>query len=116
MQIGLDRDRRLDERLERRVRRMGRPGCVDEVRGAGSGRACGDGPTASRALGYQQLLALLDGADDRGQAVARDDRPATRRFVRRQRSWFRRDHRMIDLDAACARPAGPSGAAVAAAP
>jgi tRNA dimethylallyltransferase len=44
------------------------------------------------------LLAVLDGEMDLAQAVLLTT-ATTRRFVRRQRSWFRRDHRMIDLDA-----------------
>ena len=56
------------------------------------------GVTASRALGYAQLLAVLDGEIDLEEAIAATA-ALTRRFVRRQRSWFRRDERMIDLDA-----------------
>ena len=49
-------------------------------------------------MGYAQLLAVLDGDSDLEQAIVATA-AATRRFVRRQRSWFRRDRRMIDLDA-----------------
>jgi tRNA dimethylallyltransferase len=55
--------------------------------------------TASRALGYAQLLAVIDGP--LSEAAARADTVrATRRFVRRQRSWFRRDPRINWLDGA----------------
>jgi len=87
----------LDQRLADRVTAMMDAGFLDEVRAldaAGLRR----GVTASRALGYAQLLAVLDGHSDLDQAVALTT-STTRRFVRRQRSWFRRDHRMIDLDA-----------------
>jgi len=87
----------LDQRLADRVTAMMDAGFLDEVRAldaAGLRR----GVTASRALGYAQLLAVLDGDSDLDQAVALTT-STTRRFVRRQRSWFRRDHRMIDLDA-----------------
>jgi tRNA dimethylallyltransferase len=87
----------LDQRLADRVTAMMDAGFLDEVRAldaAGLRR----GVTASRALGYAQLLALLDGESDLDEAVAVTT-STTRRFVRRQRSWFRRDHRMIDLDA-----------------
>jgi tRNA dimethylallyltransferase len=87
----------LDRRLADRVRTMVDAGLLDEVRAldrAGLRR----GVTASRALGYAQFLAVLDGASDVEQAIVATA-AATRRFVRRQRSWFRRDHRMIDLDA-----------------
>jgi tRNA dimethylallyltransferase len=101
VQLGLDRAD-LDERVELRVHRMMALGFLDEVRGllpAGL-RAS---PTAGKALGYAQLLAVLDddGAlvGDADAAVAETVR-ATRRFVRRQRSWFRRDPRVRWLDAA----------------
>ena len=87
----------LDDRLEKRVRAMVAAGFLDEVRAleAAGLRA---GVTASRALGYAQLLAVLDGTSDLEQAIV-STAAVTRRFVRRQRSWFRRDQRMIDLDA-----------------
>jgi tRNA dimethylallyltransferase len=55
------------------------------------------GLTASRALGYQQALAYLDGSCDLSTAAA-DTARSTRRFVRRQRSWFRRDQRITWFD------------------
>jgi len=88
----------LDERLEQRVRAMVRAGFLDEVR-ALDAAGLRHGPTSSRALGYRQMLAVLDGSLDLEQAVV-DTTAATRRFVRRQRSWFRRDPRMVDIDAA----------------
>lgn len=82
----------LDARIDRRVARMWAAGLVDEVRtladaGLRSGR------TASRALGYAQVLRYLDG--DWTQEWAREETArATRRFARRQESWFRRDPRV----------------------
>jgi tRNA dimethylallyltransferase len=97
VQIGLDRAD-LDERVATRVDRMWAAGLVAEVR-ALEARGLRDGPTASRALGYQQVLAL--GAADTDTDTAREGTVrATRRFVRRQRSWFRRDPRVIWLDGA----------------
>ncbi len=96
--VRLDRDSsELDARLEGRVRSMVATGFLDEVREL---EAAGirDGLTASRALGYRQMLAVLDGNLDSEQAII-DTTVATRRFVRRQRSWFRRDTRMVDVDA-----------------
>ncbi len=95
VQIGMDQDTAvLDDRVERRVDLMFQAGLVDEVRGLPE-----LGVTASRALGYQQVLAYLDGACS--LAEARDETVrATRRFVRRQRSWFRRDPRIVWLDGA----------------
>ena len=63
-------------------------------RGPGTGsHGLRDGLTAPRALGYQQVLAYLDGELYPAQAAA-DTVQATRRFVRRQRKWFRRDPRI----------------------
>ena len=58
-----------------------------------AGRGLRDGKTASRALGYQQLLRCLDGELSSDQAREETIR-ATRRFARRQESWFRRDPRV----------------------
>ncbi|HEY0807825.1 MAG TPA: tRNA (adenosine(37)-N6)-dimethylallyltransferase MiaA [Pseudonocardiaceae bacterium] len=97
--IGLDRDTAaLDERIEQRVATMFAHGFVDEVR-ALLPLGLREGRTASRALGYQQILAALDGDGDLIAARTETVR-ATRRFVRRQRSWFRRDDRLTWLDAA----------------
>jgi tRNA dimethylallyltransferase len=97
VQLGLDRVD-LDGRIDLRVDRMWRRGLVSEVRRleAAGLRA---GRTASRALGYQQVLAAFDGAGTEEQARVETQR-ATRRFARRQRSWFRRDPRVRWLDAA----------------
>ncbi|WP_190817374.1 tRNA (adenosine(37)-N6)-dimethylallyltransferase MiaA [Saccharopolyspora pogona] len=97
--IGLDRPvEDLDDRVDRRVTRMFDAGLVDEVRRLEkAGLRCGR--TASRALGYQQVLAELDAAGDMAAAAA-ETAKLTRRFVRRQRSWFRRDARINWFDAA----------------
>jgi tRNA dimethylallyltransferase len=58
-----------------------------------------EGPTASRALGYAQVLAQFDGDLTPDEARERTV-TTTRRFVRRQRSWFRRDAATTWLDAA----------------
>ncbi|WP_432851638.1 tRNA (adenosine(37)-N6)-dimethylallyltransferase MiaA [Amycolatopsis sp. CA-161197] len=97
--IGIDRDAgELDERVDLRVERMFEAGLVDEVRRL-EARGLRDGKTASRALGYQQVLAELDGEGDFAAAAAATAQ-ATRRFVRRQRSWFRRDKRIRWFDGA----------------
>ncbi|MEV0681546.1 tRNA (adenosine(37)-N6)-dimethylallyltransferase MiaA [Actinosynnema sp. NPDC050436] len=96
--VGLDREvSELDERVDRRAARMFADGLVDEVRAL---EAVGlrEGRTASRALGYQQVLAAFDGEYDLTTAAA-ETAQATRRFVRRQRSWFRRDRRVTWFDA-----------------
>jgi tRNA dimethylallyltransferase len=99
VQIGVDRDTgELDRRIAERVEHMWDSGLLGEVRALESD-GLRTGRTASRALGYQQALAELDGVLT--DAQARDDTTrATRRFVRRQRSWFRRDPRIVWLDGA----------------
>ena len=95
--LGVDRPvDELDERVARRVARMFAAGLVDETRTL-LRRGLREGRTASRALGYQQVVAALDGEGDLSAAAAETVR-ATRRFVRRQRSWFRRDARVRWLD------------------
>nr|WP_239089112.1 tRNA (adenosine(37)-N6)-dimethylallyltransferase MiaA [Micromonospora gifhornensis] len=99
VQIGVDLDTaRLDERIAVRVDRMWADGLVAETRRLVE-RGLPEGRTASRALGYQQVLRMLTG--ELTETEARDDTVrATRRFVRRQRSWFRRDPRIHWLDSA----------------
>ena len=99
VQIGVDlATPALDERIAARVAQMWRLGLVDEVR-ALAAHGLRDGRTASRALGYQQVLRFLAGEYSEQEAAAETVR-ATRRFVRRQRSWFRRDPRVHWLDGA----------------
>jgi tRNA dimethylallyltransferase len=99
--LGLDRDD-LDDRVAARVHRMIAQGFLGEVRSL-LGAGLRASPTAGKALGYAQVLSVLD---DRGKLVGDLDDAveatirATRRFVRRQRSWFRRDPRVHWLDAA----------------
>jgi tRNA dimethylallyltransferase len=103
--LGIDRPTdELDLRVARRVARMFAAGLVEETRGL-LARGLRDGPTASRALGYQQVVAALDGAGDLATAAA-ETVVATRRFVRRQRSWFRRDRRIHWLDGTGPDPIG----------
>jgi tRNA dimethylallyltransferase len=97
--IGLDRDpAELDERIAVRVDRMWAAGFVAEVE-ALVAEGLREGPTASRALGYAQVLAQLDGTLGAEEARERTV-TTTRRFVRRQRSWFRRDTTLAWFDAA----------------
>ncbi|MGV0792340.1 tRNA (adenosine(37)-N6)-dimethylallyltransferase MiaA [Mycolicibacterium sp. XJ1819] len=97
--IGLDWDTvLLDARLAERTDKMFADGLVGEVRTL-LGRGLRDGVTASRALGYAQVVADLDAGGD-GSAAREPTFYGTRRYVRRQRSWFRRDHRITWLDGA----------------
>jgi tRNA dimethylallyltransferase len=98
VQLGLRVPRaELDERIAARVDRMWQAGFVAEVRrleqvGLRAGR------TASRALGYAQVLRFLAGEWTEQQAQEETIK-ATRRFARRQEAWFRRDPRVTWLDA-----------------
>ncbi|GLF99688.1 tRNA (adenosine(37)-N6)-dimethylallyltransferase MiaA [Streptomyces yaizuensis] len=99
VQIGVDVARpELDERITVRVDRMWEAGLVDEVRTL-EAHGLREGLTAPRALGYQQILRALAGeCTDR---EARDETVrATKRFARRQDSWFRRDPRVHWLSGA----------------
>jgi tRNA dimethylallyltransferase len=100
--IGLDWETStLDDRLARRTDLMFEGGLVEEVRML-LDRGLREGVTAARALGYAQVLEALDaGGGDEEIAQARElTFIGTRRYVRRQRSWFRRDHRIHWLDGA----------------
>jgi tRNA dimethylallyltransferase len=93
-QVGVDVPRPvLDERIAHRVDRMWAAGLVEEVRRL---EAAGlrDGRTAGRALGYAQVLRFLAGEYDEETARERTV-SATRRFARRQDSWFRKDPRIV---------------------
>jgi tRNA dimethylallyltransferase len=103
MIVGLDCETtQLDERLVNRTDKMFADGLIDEVVGL-LDKGLRDGVTASRALGYSQVIAALDRGED-GTAAREPTFVATRRYVRRQRSWFRRDHRIHWLDGS----AGPA--------
>ena len=112
VQIGVDVARpELDRRIAARVDRMWEDGLVDEVRGL---EAAGlrEGRTASRALGYQQVLSALAGECTEEAARAETVR-ATKRFARRQDSWFRRDPRVHWLSGAEADRGELAGRAMA---
>lgn len=85
----------LDRRIAARVDAMLAAGFVEEVRQLDE-QGLRSGKTASRALGYAQLLRHLAG--ELTLEAARDEIvTATRRFARRQASWFRRDPRVTWL-------------------
>lgn len=101
VQIGLDVPRDvLDERIAGRVEAMWSAGLVDEVRKLEKA-GLRQGRTAAKALGYAQTLGYLDGTLSETDAKA-DTVTATRRFARRQDSWFRKDDRVewVRFDAA----------------
>jgi tRNA dimethylallyltransferase len=97
VQIGLNVERPLlHARLRSRVEGMVEAGLLEEVRrldAAGLRR----GRTASRAIGYAQFLKVLDGDADEAWAIE-DTTVATRRFARRQVTWFNADPRVSWFD------------------
>jgi tRNA dimethylallyltransferase len=115
VQIGLAIDRlTLDVRIAARVDAMWNAGFVNEVRRL-TAIGLRKSQTACRALGYRQVLRFLDG--EISEAQARElTISATRRFARRQDSWFRKDPRIhwlsydrSDLISAAYGLAGPTG-------
>lgn len=97
VQIGLRAESALqDELIGQRLDTMFAHGFEAEVE-ALRRRGLDSAPTASRALGYPQVSALLDGLLPRAEARA-EIAALTRRFARRQHRWFRRDHRVRWLD------------------
>ncbi len=108
--LGQDRPApELDLRIADRVQRMWAAGLVEEVRRL-AGEGLRDGVTASRALGYASVLRMFDGVRTEDEARA-EAVTATRRFARRQRSWFGRDPRVRWL--AAERPLAAALAALA---
>ncbi|WP_460713610.1 tRNA (adenosine(37)-N6)-dimethylallyltransferase MiaA [Nocardioides dilutus] len=94
VQIGVDIDRgELDRRIEARVDAMFDTGLVEEVRRLlDAGLA--EGRTAPRAIGYREVAAYLRGEATEDEA-REATKAATRRFARRQDSWFRKDPRVV---------------------
>jgi tRNA dimethylallyltransferase len=111
VQLGLDVDRpELDARITARVTTMLERGLVAEVEQLAR-QGLREGPTASRALGYAQVLRVLDGSLDL-PAAAEETVRATRRFARRQLTWFRRDPRVAWLPAGTADADALAGSAL----
>ncbi|MDV6275682.1 tRNA (adenosine(37)-N6)-dimethylallyltransferase MiaA [Rhodococcus erythropolis] len=110
--LGADRDtEELDARIRLRTELMFSDGLVDEV-SALVEQGLREGVTAPRAIGYAQVLAYFDGEYDLAEALERTF-IGTRRYVRRQRSWFRRDTRVQWLDGADPELANSAFAALA---
>ena len=89
---------RLYERIDRRVDIMMRQGLLEEVRGLWDMGIPGDS-TAMQGIGYKQIYGYLDGKYSLEEAVRLIKRD-TRRFAKRQLTWFRRekDVRWVDID------------------
>ena len=97
IRIALDMPRDLlDQRIIDRVHQMFEDGFVDEVKSLEKNLRLGK--TAFRALGYSQVLSLLSGEISEDEAITLTIN-ATKKFARRQLSWFRRDPLIHWLDA-----------------
>lgn len=89
----------LNPRIDLRTRQMFEHGLVEEVERLVAEHGLIADSTAGRAIGYAQVLAAHAGDLTWAEAVERTI-TGTRRYVRRQRSWFNRDPRITWLDAA----------------
>lgn len=97
VRIALDMPRDLlDTRIAERVHQMFKDGFVEEVKSLEP--KLRKGKTALRALGYSQVLSLLNGEITEQEAITLTIN-ATKKFARRQLSWFRRDPLIHWLDA-----------------
>ena len=97
LQFGLTMDRELlDLRVDKRVERMFEKGLVAEVEQL-IGQGLLEGKTARAALGYAQVISMLAGDISLEQAIS-ETKLATRQYIRRQETWFRRDQRITWLD------------------
>lgn len=97
LQIGLRIDRaRLHERIAQRVHHMMDTGWLNEVQHLKS-QGLELAPTASRAIGYRQMLEYLAGTSTKAEAIE-STIVATRRFARRQETWFKADPRVHWID------------------
>lgn len=91
--FGLSQDREsLDLRVSNRVDLMWEAGLVAEVEDL-VGQGLREGVTAQKALGYAQVLQMLDGLLTSDQAREETKR-VTRQYIRRQDTWFSRDSRL----------------------
>lgn len=87
----------LCERIDKRVDAMREAGLVAEVEGL-LDRGFRASLTAPAAIGYKEIVAALDGSTSMDEAFE-DIKRATRRYAKRQRTWFRRDERIRWIEA-----------------
>lgn len=98
VQVGLRIDRTvLHQRIAQRVQQMIERGWLDEIEELRR-RGLAQAPTASRAIGYRQMLEYLAGKLTETEAIE-STVVATRRFARRQETWFKADPRVHWIDA-----------------
>ncbi|MBP6148072.1 MAG: tRNA (adenosine(37)-N6)-dimethylallyltransferase MiaA, partial [Candidatus Planktophila sp.] len=82
----------LAPRIEARVHRMFDQGLINEVERL-IVQGLLEGTTAQRAIGYAQVISLINGQISKDQAIE-ETIVATRQYVRRQETWFKRDQRI----------------------
>ena len=87
----------LRGRINRRVDKMVDLGLVDEVQRL-LDEGFREGITAPQAIGYKEIVSALDGEISMEEAIE-GIKAATRRYAKRQRTWFRKDKRIIWVDA-----------------
>ena len=88
----------LYARIEARVDEMLREGLLDEVRRLYAAGLLSPNTTAGQAIGYKEFAAYLRGETDYETAVA-DLKTATRRYAKRQLTWFKADPHLLSLPA-----------------
>jgi tRNA dimethylallyltransferase len=89
----------LYARIDRRVEEMFAAGVVEEVRAVRD-----SGPTAEKTLGLREIQALLSGELSQAQCIAKIQQ-ATRRYAKRQLTWFQRQTNFAPLNLSAHRPA-----------
>lgn len=87
----------LHERIAKRTRKMMRDGLVDEVRSLLAGGVPGTAPAFS-AIGYRQVLPLIDGRATEDEVISQIETDS-HRLIRHQQTWFRKNSRLIRIDA-----------------
>lgn len=92
----------LANRINARVDKMVASGLIDEVKALLS-EGWRDGITAQQAIGYKEIVAALDGDCTMDEAIE-SIKTATRRYAKRQRTWFRKDKRIHWVDADSGNP------------
>lgn len=96
--IGLEVDPHvLNDRIDERVDKMVSDGLVDEVRRLLK-EGFREGITAPQAIGYKEIVAAIDGTITLAEAIDAV-KTATRRYAKRQRTWFKKDTRILWLSA-----------------
>jgi tRNA dimethylallyltransferase len=84
----------LRERIDRRTEAMFAADVIEEVREVGA-----IGPTASQTLGWREIRAVIEGNKTREESIL-EIQQATRRYAKRQLTWFRREPHLERIEIA----------------